>query len=285
MKYNSTNSPVLPSTGRFRASQLIDGNITNARDEDLGTVQDIVLAGDNRSIAYVVVDFGGFLGMGEKHFAMPWRLIKVSRSTADTEPRITIAIDQEVLKAAPGFDQDEWPDMADMTWSRQVDDFYSTRGITSGGATKSSSSGAPLAGARSGKSSGRDPNSEAFHYRRVSQLLGMDVVDANRKTVANLEDLILDAERGQIEGAALSFGGVMGMGKHTALVAVESLTLDRNKGNIVFPCTTADLEALALPGGEWPGLDSDDWLTRGRHQCDRVKKTKNDDSSPAAWKA
>lgn len=285
MNHNPTNSQTGRSAARFLVSQLIDCKITNARDEGLGDVQDIVLASDNLSIAYVVVAFGGFLGMGEKYFAMPWRMIKISRSTADKTPRISLAVDQEVLKAAPGFDKDQWPDMADMTWSRQVDDFYSTRGTSSDRATMSNRSEAPLVGARSGNSFSRDPNSEAFHHRRVSQLLGMTVVDANRETLAKVDDLVLDADRARVEGAALSFGGLMGMGKQIALVPVESLTLDRNKGTFAMRCSTSDLEAVALPGGEWPALDNDDWIIRGRHQCDRGQRATVDQGSAATFDA
>jgi sporulation protein YlmC with PRC-barrel domain len=283
MNHNPTNTQMHRGVSRFRASQLIGCSITNARDESLGSIQDIVLANDNRTIAYAVVAFGGFLGMGEKFFAMPWRLLRTSRNSADRKPRINLAVDQEVLKAAPGFDKDQWPNMADMSWSRQVDDFYSTSGIS---ADASSMAGrTPLAGVQGGSRLGRDPDSEAFLYRRVSQLLGMAVVDANRETLAKVDDLILDAERAQIEGAALSFGGVIGMGKHVALVPVESLTLDRSRGSMTLPCTTADLEALALPGGEWPVLDSDEWLTRGRHQCERAPTARVDRGSAAAFEA
>jgi sporulation protein YlmC with PRC-barrel domain len=283
---NSTNSThAHPGAFRFRASQLIDCPLTNTRQEGLGDVQDIVLASDNRTIAYVVVAFGGFLGMGEKFFAMPWRLIEVSRNAADSKPRINLAVEQEVLKAAPGFDKEKWPDMADMTWSRKIDDFYSTRGVSSDGATRSRMAGAPVVGARSGHGFGRDPNSESFQCRRVSQLLGMEVVGANRAAIAKVEDLVLDVERAQIDGAALSFGGVIGMGKRIALVPVESLTLDRSKGTFSVPCTVTDLEAMTLPGGEWPVLDGDEWLARGRRQCELANKARGGPISAGATEA
>lgn len=284
MNSDSNCSPMHPAGLRFRASQLIGCKITNSREESLGDVQDIVLASDNRSIAYAVVAFGGFLGMGEKYFAIPWRMIGVSRSTADTKPRIDLSVDQELLKAAPGFDKDKWPDMADMTWSRQVEHFYSNHGGTTDGARTSNKSRTPLAGNVNRTNSGQNPDGDSFHHRRVSQLIGMNVVDANRETLAKVDDLVLDAERAKIDGAALSFGGVIGMGKHIALVPMESLTLERLRGTFSMPCTAAELEAMALPGGEWPALDSEEWLTRGRHQCDWVKSGSNQ-ASTASWEA
>lgn len=266
------------TTARCRATQLIDGNITNARDEGLGSVQDIVLAPDNRSIAYVVVGFGGFLGLGEKFFAMPWRLLQVAQGATGTKPRLSLAVDQEVMQAAPGFDKSEWPDLADATWSRQVDDFYRAPGVTADGTAIAGRYGAPLVAPHHTSHSGRDPNSEGFHFRRVSQLLGMDVVDGAREPMAKVVDLVLDAERGSIEGVAISFGGVLGMGRHLALVPMSAMTLDRTSGTFVVSCTAAELEAVALPGGEWPRLDSDEWLTRGR----RLGTIMPSDSSAAA---
>jgi hypothetical protein len=56
-------------------------------------------------IEYVVIEFGGFLGIGEKFFAVPFKLLQV-----DSVKEVCI-LDQEkeVLENAPGFDRDHWP--------------------------------------------------------------------------------------------------------------------------------------------------------------------------------
>jgi len=62
----------------------------------------------------------GFLGLGEKYFAIPWRAL-----TLDTDRKCFILdIDKEQLKNAPGFDQDHWPSMADQGWASDVHSFY-----------------------------------------------------------------------------------------------------------------------------------------------------------------
>ena len=66
---------------------------------------------------------GGFLGIGEKYFAVPWHAF-----TMDTDnQRFILDVDKERLKDAPGFDKDHWPSMADQTWAVTVHDYYSTR--------------------------------------------------------------------------------------------------------------------------------------------------------------
>lgn len=268
-------SPATPATSltgsatRCKASDLIGLAITNSKDESLGEIEDIVLDGGNRNIAYAVVGFGGFLGMGEKYFAMPWRLIEVRRRGAEDKPRAMLGLDKEVLKAAPGFDKANWPDMANASWAQQVDDYYRLRSETARPEGAAEPKGSAPDGTR-----GVDhaPGSKAFSHRRLSQLIGMDVVDQQHKKLADVEDLVVDSGRATIDGALLSFGGTLGMGESLVLVPADAMTLDHAKGVFVFPCTRADLEGMALQGGKLPALDNDAWLTKGREQCAKVAK-------------
>ncbi len=75
-------------------------------------------------VAYAVLSFGGFLGMGDKLFAIPWHALKV----LPEEHAFLLEVDQETLKTAPGFDKNNWPDMADPQWGSQIYNFYGQRG-------------------------------------------------------------------------------------------------------------------------------------------------------------
>ncbi len=78
---------------------------------------------DNGRIAYCVLSFGGFLGMGDKLFAVPW-----SALTLDTENKCFILnVDKERLNKAPGFDKDNWPYMTDADWGTRVYTFYNVK--------------------------------------------------------------------------------------------------------------------------------------------------------------
>jgi len=254
----------LRGTARCKASQLIGCNITNSKNESLGEIQDIVLDGQNQRIAYAVVAFGGFLGMGEKYFAMPWRVIEVAQRGADDQPRATLGLDQATLKAAPGFDKSKWPDMANPTWAKQVDDYYVTRNET---ARPDGAAEPKGTGAEGKRGVDREPGSKTFVHRRLSNLIGMDVVDAQHKKLADVEDLVVDTKFAAIDGALLSFGGTLGIGEQLALVPSEALTLDHEKNVFVLPCSKAKLQAMALPGGKLPALNNDEWLTHGRDLC------------------
>lgn len=104
------------------ASTIEGDDVYNLRDEKLGTIQDIMLDMQGGKIRYAVLSSGGFLGMGDRLFAIPWSALK-----SDTEhKRFTLDVDMERLKDAPGFDKDNWPDWSDATWSASVDSYYQT---------------------------------------------------------------------------------------------------------------------------------------------------------------
>ena len=117
----STN-PANPGPGPeiMAADSLDDEKVVNKMGEDLGTVRHIMLDVRRGRIAYAVLSFGGFLGMGDKMFAIPWAALQL-----DVDNKCFILdIDKEVLKQATGFDKDHWPAMADPNWAEQIHSYY-----------------------------------------------------------------------------------------------------------------------------------------------------------------
>lgn len=74
----------------------------------------------NGRVAYAVLSHGGFLGMGNKLFAVPWSALKLDT----VNKRFVLDVDKDRLESAPGFDKDQWPDMADAAWSKEIHDYY-----------------------------------------------------------------------------------------------------------------------------------------------------------------
>ncbi|MGC3943042.1 MAG: PRC-barrel domain-containing protein [Chryseolinea sp.] len=88
------------------ASSLIGDKVLNASREDLGKVKDIMLNLETNRIEYLVIEFGGFLGLGEKLFAFP-----MESFTIDTkEYALILNKTKEELEREPGFDKDHWPE-------------------------------------------------------------------------------------------------------------------------------------------------------------------------------
>ena len=108
------------SAALLSASSVIGDDVRNMRDEDLGKIHDIMLDTNEGEIRYAVLASGGFLGMGDRLFAIPWKSLKQDKENK----RFLLDIDADRLKDAPGFDKDNWPNMADPTYSSSVDSYY-----------------------------------------------------------------------------------------------------------------------------------------------------------------
>jgi sporulation protein YlmC with PRC-barrel domain len=102
------------------ASKLSGDRVRNSAGEDLGKIEEIMIDAATGQVAYAVLSFGGFLGIGDKLFAVPWRSLTLN--TRDHE--FILNVDRTLLEKAPGFDRNHWPDMADPSWGSRVDEFY-----------------------------------------------------------------------------------------------------------------------------------------------------------------
>jgi len=111
-----------PTIGRvISASKLTGGTVKNTDGEKLGDIKEIMIDTETGRVAYAVLSFGGFLGMGDKLFAIPWSALRSHVSEPDS---FVLSANKERLKAAPGFNKDAWPDFADRKWGGTIHDYY-----------------------------------------------------------------------------------------------------------------------------------------------------------------
>jgi sporulation protein YlmC with PRC-barrel domain len=108
------------SSSPVKASSVIGTSVVNPKSESLGDIKEIVIDPHTGRVAYAVVSFGGFLGMGSKLFAVPFGSFEYNA----TKNHYVIDISKDRLTNAPGFDPDHWPAMADEKWNREVHKFY-----------------------------------------------------------------------------------------------------------------------------------------------------------------
>jgi sporulation protein YlmC with PRC-barrel domain len=107
-------------SGVLKASELIGMKVEGTDGKNLGKIRDLVIDPEYGDIEYAVLDFGGFLGIGDKYFAVPWDALK------KTENGKKIALDttKRDLKKAPGFDKNNWPDLSDQQQTVIIYEFY-----------------------------------------------------------------------------------------------------------------------------------------------------------------
>jgi sporulation protein YlmC with PRC-barrel domain len=109
-----------PGPHLMGANTLTGEDVYNPQEEKLGDIKEFMLDMETGRVAYAVLSFGGFLGMGEKLFAVPFDALKLDT----TNKCFVLDVDKDRLKNAPGFDKDDWPDMSDATWQSSVTSFY-----------------------------------------------------------------------------------------------------------------------------------------------------------------
>jgi len=102
------------------ASTLAGDSVRNAEGEDLGKVDELMIDIPSGRVAYAVLSFGGVLRMGNKLFAVPWSALSVD----EDEKCFILNVDRSTLENAPGFDKDNWPDMADPAWVSRIFEHY-----------------------------------------------------------------------------------------------------------------------------------------------------------------
>jgi len=105
------------------AGSLCSDDVYNPNGDKVGSIKELMIDIDNGNVCYAVLSFGGFLSVGEKLFAVPWRALIV-----DTANKcVVMDTDEERLQNAPGFDTDNWPNMADPSWGRSVHSYFGTK--------------------------------------------------------------------------------------------------------------------------------------------------------------
>lgn len=117
----ATTTPTVEKYGIVQASKIIGEAVINRQSDELGKIHELVIDAKDGRVSYAVLASGGFMGMGNKLFAMPWKAFDF----ASTENKLVIDVDKDKLKAAPGFDKDaKWPDFADKTWGGTIHEYY-----------------------------------------------------------------------------------------------------------------------------------------------------------------
>lgn len=104
----------------FLSASTIKGDkVVNTAGEDLGKIEELMIDLRDGRIAYAVLSFGGFLGLGNKLFAIPWSAL----SLRVHEHAFVLDIPKEVLEKAEGFDKDNWP-VTNREWLASMYGYY-----------------------------------------------------------------------------------------------------------------------------------------------------------------
>lgn len=111
------------STNPLIAGARVAGTeVYNASGEHLGEIYDVMLDKRSGKVAYAILSFGGFLGLGEKYHPIPWSILDFDAARGG----YVVPLTKDKLEAAPMYDSQGEPDWDDRTYGKRVHDYYGT---------------------------------------------------------------------------------------------------------------------------------------------------------------
>ena len=108
-------------TDRLIASNKVEGTaVYNRQGERLGSVYNFMVDKRSGQVAYAVMSFGGFLGIGDSYHPLPWKTLTYDTSMGG----YVVDLDKDRLQAAPSYAASEAPNWSDPSYGRRIDEYY-----------------------------------------------------------------------------------------------------------------------------------------------------------------
>ena len=124
MATQHTGDVAKDETSSLISSDKVEGTaVYDRKGEKLGSIHTVMIDKVSGKVAYAVMSFGGFLGIGDRYHPLPWNTLKYDTSRGG----YAVDVDPTRLKEAPSYSRNEAPNWSDQSWGRQVHDYYGTR--------------------------------------------------------------------------------------------------------------------------------------------------------------
>lgn len=231
-----------------KSTDLIGKNVRNNAGEDLGSLQDIVVDAHSGRILYGVLSFGGFLGMGDKYFAIPWASLELP---ADAR-HLVLNVDKDRLKNAEGFDKSQWPNFANEEWNTRTYRYYGQEPYWQQGSDN-------VTADRQGGT--RASYRERWYNRptawqKVSDLQRKAVRSPTNEKLGDVTNLAIDTDAGRIMYA------IVGRDDRLYAVPWTAINMSPDYDHLTMNVTTDRFtQARWFNRDAWPNLADPSWST------------------------
>lgn len=106
----------------FRHSTIKGMDVYNLEGSHVGKIDELVIDIEKGQVVYAALSVGGFLGVGDKLFAIPFEAFTLVHKP--DEKYLVLNVSEKKLEAGRGFDENDWPDVADADWKAELDKHY-----------------------------------------------------------------------------------------------------------------------------------------------------------------
>jgi sporulation protein YlmC with PRC-barrel domain len=229
----------------IRSSQLVGMRVRNKENKDVGAIDDAVVSLGSGKIRYAALSFGGFAGLGNKLFAVPWEALTLK--FAEKDRYLVFDVREDDLKNAPGFDKSNWPNVADASWAASIDKYYKI----------DRSQQTPSAGEK--KVAGNITYDDAY---RVSTIKDMDIRNEAGRDVGHIQEVVFNLKDGQIAYVALSFGSTAGLGGKLFAIPFHAFKLQHTPTDKYLVLNVSEEKLKSAPGfdtNNWPNVADREW--------------------------
>lgn len=222
----SEHLQLMPST------KMIGASIKGTGDEAVADVNSIVLSTDG-TVQYILAGRGGVVGVGESCMVIPWDAMSCECVVENGEHKCcpTVKMDAEKAKSAPVVKTDGYKELYDQGWMTKNAVFYTG-----------------------------DKPEQTFKQDQLvclDKVTDAEVMGTDRKSAGQLDDVIIDAEKGKAVYVILGRGGVAGIGEEYVAVPFQMLQFKMNgdETEVHIDCASNSLEdAVKVTPSEYPEL-------------------------------
>ena len=103
-----------------KPSTALSQEKVGVKSDNLGAIHDLMIDKPPGKVAYAIMSFGGFLGMGNQYHPVPWPVLKYDTSLGG----YVVDLDKQQLEGAPAYDVDAKPARGDRAYESEIHDYY-----------------------------------------------------------------------------------------------------------------------------------------------------------------
>lgn len=209
-----------------RASSMRGMEVLGSNSEALGSLEELLIDPTDGSVDYAVIAHGGFLGLGEDLYVVPFEMIRAGHN-ADDEDCLRIQAQKSQLEAAPTMPKDSWPAI-DRTWEENVRRAF-------------------------GKS--MEKEAPGRKLVRCTSLEGTEVQGLSDAVLGDIQEVIIDPDRDRVVYFALGTGGFLGLGEKVVALPWSMTEINLPKEGELAISFPTDEETLSRA----PEFDPENW--------------------------